>query len=101
MPVSKNTIMPRPYRRKSLSNHRLASNVHVMLRLEHWKGIHIYISRKTPGINRFSQALRFQAIKDTLALAGSWRALDWDDMMQELDRIRHESKPTPPIDLNV
>jgi hypothetical protein len=42
-----------------------------------------------------------QAIEDTLALAGSWSDLDWDDMMQELDRIRHESKPTPPIDLDV
>lgn len=26
---------------------------------EHWKGIHIYMSRKQPGINRFSQAIRF------------------------------------------
>jgi len=26
---------------------------------EHWKGNHIYMSRKQPGINRFSQAIRF------------------------------------------
>ncbi len=40
-----------------------------------------------------------KAIEDTLALAGSWSDLDWDDMIRELDRIRHESTPTPPISL--
>ena len=42
-----------------------------------------------------------QAIEETLALAGSWRDLDFDDMIEELDRIRHESKPTPPIALDL
>jgi hypothetical protein len=40
-----------------------------------------------------------QAIEETLALAGSWSDLDWDTMEEELDRIRHESKPTPPFRL--
>jgi hypothetical protein len=31
-------------------------------------------------------------------LAGIWSHFDWDEMEQDLDRIRHESKPTPPID---
>lgn len=31
-------------------------------------------------------------------LAGVWSDLDWDEMEQELDRIRHDSVPTPPID---
>ena len=31
-------------------------------------------------------------------LAGVWSDLDWDEMERELDRIRHESTPTPPID---
>jgi hypothetical protein len=30
---------------------------------------------------------------------GSWSDLDWDDVETELDRIRHESTPTPPIEL--
>jgi hypothetical protein len=30
---------------------------------------------------------------------GSWSDLDWDDVEAELDRIRHESTPTPPIEL--
>jgi hypothetical protein len=32
-------------------------------------------------------------------LAGAWSHLGWDDMVATLDRIRHESKPTPPIKL--
>jgi hypothetical protein len=41
---------------------------------------------------------------DTLALArsarGAWRELDWEYTVAELDRIRHESTPTPPLDLD-
>jgi hypothetical protein len=25
--------------------------------------------------------------------------MDWEEMVEALDRIRHESKPTPPIEL--
>jgi hypothetical protein len=32
------------------------------------------------------------------ALAGAWADLDWEEAHDELDRIRHESDPTPPID---
>jgi hypothetical protein len=32
-------------------------------------------------------------------LAGAWADLDWEEALDELDRIRHESDPTPPIDL--
>jgi hypothetical protein len=38
-------------------------------------------------------------VQDALSLAGAWSHLDWDDMVDALDRIRHESKPTPPIEL--
>lgn len=38
-------------------------------------------------------------------LAGAWQAIDpdigWDEVAEQLDRIRHESKPTPPIDLDL
>jgi hypothetical protein len=40
-----------------------------------------------------------QAIEETLALAGSWSDLDWNEMLASLDRIRHSSKPTPPLEL--
>jgi hypothetical protein len=29
-------------------------------------------------------------------LAGVWSDLDWDDMERGLDRIRHETPPSPP-----
>jgi hypothetical protein len=32
-----------------------------------------------------------------LALAGAWSDLAWDELEQALDRIRHESQPTPPL----
>jgi hypothetical protein len=40
-----------------------------------------------------------QAIKKTLALAGTWGDRDWDEVEAELDLIRHSSKPTPPLEL--
>jgi len=30
--------------------------------------------------------------------AGVWSDLDWDETVEALDRIRHESQPTPPIE---
>ncbi len=34
-------------------------------------------------------------------LAGVWKDLDWQAAVEELDRIRHESRPTSPIDLEL
>jgi hypothetical protein len=39
-----------------------------------------------------------EAIAAGLALAGAWSHLDWDEMEAALDRIRHQSTPTPPIE---
>jgi hypothetical protein len=36
-----------------------------------------------------------------IRLAGIWSDLDADEMLASLDRIRHENKPTPPIDLDL
>jgi hypothetical protein len=33
-----------------------------------------------------------------VSFAGIWSELDADDMLQSLDRIRHESAPTPPLE---
>lgn len=46
------------------------------------------------------KALDDASIQQVLNLAGAWRDLDSDQGLDELDRIRHESKPTPPIDLS-
>lgn len=34
-----------------------------------------------------------------LGVIGEWKDLDWDDMEAALDRIRHETPATPPIEL--
>ena len=47
------------------------------------------------------KAVSEDATKKALSLAGAWSDLDWNDMEKALDRIRHESKPTPPIELDV
>lgn len=40
------------------------------------------------------------SVEDVLSLAGAWSDLDWDEMVDALDRIRHESVPTPPIEFD-
>lgn len=38
-------------------------------------------------------------VQEALKLAGAWKDLgDWAEVEEELDRIRHQSQPTPPID---
>jgi hypothetical protein len=45
------------------------------------------------------EALGDAGIQQALSLAGAWKDIDSEEFLDELDRIRHESKPTPPIDL--
>ena len=59
------------------------------------------IALLTPVDRENKQQTSRQAIEETLALAGSWKDLDFDDMIEQLDRIRHESKPTPPLALDL
>ena len=59
------------------------------------------IALLTPVDTERKQQTNRQAIEETLALAGSWKDLDFDDMIEQLDRIRHESKPTPPLELDL
>lgn len=44
-------------------------------------------------------AIAHDATHDALSLAGAWGELDWSDIERGLDRIRHESPPSPPISL--
>ena len=39
------------------------------------------------------------SLEEVLSLAGAWGERDWNEVEQELDRIRHESKPSPPFAL--
>ncbi len=44
-------------------------------------------------------AVAATTLADARALAGAWSDLDWEEMVKALDRIRHGSQPTPPIEL--
>lgn len=46
-----------------------------------------------------SEALLPGVTDAALRLFGVWADLDWDEMEAELERIRGESVPTPPIEL--
>ncbi len=39
------------------------------------------------------------AVEAALAVIGAWSHLNWDEIANALDLIRHESQPTPPIEL--
>jgi hypothetical protein len=43
------------------------------------------------------QAVAVGAAESALQLAGAWSDLSWEEMEESLDRIRHDSQPTPPI----
>jgi hypothetical protein len=48
---------------------------------------------------RADATLSDDALRAALAAIGSCEDLDWETWAEELDRIRHESEPTPPIEL--
>ncbi len=41
------------------------------------------------------------AVERALAAVGTWADLDFDEPLDALERIRHQSTPSPPIDLDV
>jgi hypothetical protein len=44
-------------------------------------------------------AITDEVVRNALALAGAWADVPWEELEAGLDRIRHESEPTPPIEL--
>lgn len=46
-------------------------------------------------------ALPTPTIDDVRSLAGVWSDLDWEEALDELDRIRHESKPATTCERSV
>ncbi len=57
------------------------------------------IAMLTPVKKKPSAKAKSKSLKAALALAGAWKDLPADQMEEELDRIRHSSKPTPPLEL--
>ena len=45
-------------------------------------------------------AMSEDSLHDALSLAGGWSHLDWEETLGELERIRRESTPTPPIEFD-
>jgi hypothetical protein len=39
------------------------------------------------------------SVQRALSLLGAWRDMDWDEAFDELDHIRHDTQPTPPLEL--
>jgi hypothetical protein len=39
------------------------------------------------------------SVQRALRALGAWSDLDWDDAVTQLDGIRHDSRPTPRIEL--
>ena len=44
-------------------------------------------------------AFATRTAQEALNLAGAWSDLDWNQMEEELYRIRHQNPPTPPLSL--
>lgn len=44
-------------------------------------------------------AIPQDATQAALSVIGAWSDLDWEEMREALDRIRHETPPTPPIEI--
>lgn len=45
------------------------------------------------------QTVTDATVEDALALGGAWSDVPWDEIEAGLHRIRHESEPTPPLEL--
>jgi hypothetical protein len=55
--------------------------------------------RYFPSEEAADAALPESTTQAALNVIGAWSDLDWDEMIEALDRIRNESTPTPPIEL--
>ena len=78
---------------------RLAEEVEATKKPRLLKRDNIPVALLTPVKKKQSSQAKSKAMKETLALAGAWGDRDWNEVEAELDRIRHSSKPTPPLEL--
>lgn len=39
-----------------------------------------------------------QGVQQALSVAGAWSDLNWDEAVVELERIRRDSRPSPPVE---
>ncbi len=62
---------------------------------EHGKDVVRYFAEEEAA----DAAISNTATEAALSVIGAWSDLDWDETVEALDRIRHETPPTPPIEL--
>ena len=62
---------------------------------EHGKDVVRYFTEEEAA----DAAISDTATEAALSVIGAWSDLDWDETVEALDRIRHETPPTPPIEL--
>ena len=43
-------------------------------------------------------AVEDEGVKQALSVIGAWSDLDWDQALDEFDRIRHANRPTPLVE---
>ena len=39
-----------------------------------------------------------RGVQEALSVAGVWSDLDWDEAVEALERIRRDSRPSPPVE---
>jgi hypothetical protein len=66
-----------------------------VIRREQGQVVTRYFTARSRDLDRSSNERRVQTAR---RLAGVWNDLEWETMEIELDRIRHQGTPTPPID---
>jgi hypothetical protein len=59
------------------------------------------VVRYFAGDTGTAAAVPQDAVERALAAIGSWADLDFDETLDALDRNRHQSTPTPPIEFDV
>jgi hypothetical protein len=79
---------------QTLQNHTHSPLIGIIFEENGQEVVHYFTEEKAADA-----AVTQSATQKALGVIGAWNDLDWDETVAALDRIRHESKPTPPIKL--
>jgi hypothetical protein len=79
---------------QSLQNHTHSPLIGLIFEENGQEVVHYFTEEKAADA-----VVSHSATQKALAVIGAWSDLDWNETVAALDRIRHESEPTPPIKL--
>lgn len=74
-----------------LQNHTHSPLIGIMLEENGHEVVRYFTEEKAADA-----AVSHNATQKALDVIGAWRDLDWNETVHAFDKIRHESKPTPP-----